>query len=98
MLILLVNRRNDMTVKYLVQENGRIAYEVNGEGQLVVCVPSLGDVRGEYRFLVPLLVQAGYRVAAMDVRGHCETSKEWNDYSVAGVGKDILAVIPELDV
>jgi pimeloyl-ACP methyl ester carboxylesterase len=33
----------------------------------------------------------------MDVRGHGETSKEWNDYSVVGVGKDILALIRELD-
>jgi pimeloyl-ACP methyl ester carboxylesterase len=42
-------------------------------------------------------VKAGYRVATMDVRGHGETSKEWNDYSVAGVGEDILALIRALD-
>lgn len=86
-----------MNTKFLKQENGEIAYDVTGEGPLVVCVPSLGDVRGEYRFLVPLLVNAGYRVATMDVRGHGETSREWNDYSVAGIGKDILALIRELD-
>lgn len=86
-----------MNTRYLNQENGKVAYDVTGEGQLVVCVPSLGDLRGEYRFLVPLLVKAGYRVATMDVRGHGETSKEWNDYSVAGVGKDILALIRELN-
>jgi pimeloyl-ACP methyl ester carboxylesterase len=86
-----------MKTLYLKHENGQIAYDVTGEGQLVVCVPSLGDLRGEYRFLLPLLVQAGYRVATMDVRGHGETSKEWNDYSVAGVGKDILALIRELN-
>lgn len=86
-----------MATKYLNQKNGQIAYDVTGEGQLVVCVPSLGDLRGEYRFLVPMLVKAGYRVATMDVRGHGETSKEWNDYSVAGVGKDILALVRELN-
>lgn len=86
-----------MNTKYMNQENGRIAYDVTGEGPLVVCVPSLGDLRGEYRFLVPWLVKAGYRVATMDVRGHGETSKKWNDYSVAGVGQDILALIRELD-
>jgi pimeloyl-ACP methyl ester carboxylesterase len=86
-----------MNTKYLNQEHGRIAYDVTGGGPLVVCVPSLGDVRGEYRFLVPLLVKAGYRVATMDVRGHGETSKEWNDYSVAGVGEDIVALIRELN-
>jgi pimeloyl-ACP methyl ester carboxylesterase len=86
-----------MTSKFLKHKNGHIAYEVSGEGQLVVCVPSLGDVRGEYRFIVPLLVDAGYRVATMDVRGHGETSTQWNDFSVAGVGEDILALIRELN-
>jgi pimeloyl-ACP methyl ester carboxylesterase len=38
------------------QETGKIAYEDTGKGPLVVCVPSLGDVRGEYRFLIPQLV------------------------------------------
>ena len=85
-----------MTTKYLKHNNGQIAYDVTGDGQLVVCVPSLGDVRGEYRFLTPLLVKAGYRVATMDVRGHGETSTEWDDFSVAGVGKDILALVREL--
>jgi pimeloyl-ACP methyl ester carboxylesterase len=60
-------------------------------------VPSLGDVRGEYRFVVPPLVEAGYRVASMDVRGHGESSTEWRDFSVAGVGEDILALIRELN-
>jgi hypothetical protein len=26
------------------------------------CVPSMGDVRAEYHFLTPKLVEAGYRV------------------------------------
>ena len=84
-----------MTTKYLEQENGRIAYDDTGEGSLVVCVPSLGDVRGEYRFLIPQLVAAGYRVVSMDPRGHGQTSVEWNDYSVVGVGMDLLALIRE---
>lgn len=85
-----------MITKFFNHKNGQIAYDVTGEGQLVVCVPSLGDVRGEYRFLVPELVKAGYRVATMDVRGHGETSTGWDDYSVAGIGEDILALIREL--
>ncbi len=85
-----------MSVRYLNHKNGIIAYEVAGEGPLVICVPSLGDVRAEYRFLVPGLVEAGYRVAVLDVRGHGETSTDWEDFSVAGVGEDILALIREL--
>ena len=86
-----------MPTKFLEHKHGQIAYEVAGEGSLVVCVPSLGDVRGEYRFLIPALVKAGYKVAVMDVRGHGESSIEWDDYSVVGVGEDILALIRALD-
>ena len=85
-----------MSTKFFNHKNGQIAYDLTGEGPLVVCVPSLGDVRGEYRFLVPELVKAGYRVATMDVRGHGETSTDWDDFSVAGIGEDILALIREL--
>jgi len=86
-----------MATKYLTQKNGRIAYDDAGSGPLVVCVPSLGDVRGEYRFLIPQLVEAGYRAVSMDVRGLGETSVAWDDYTVAGVGADILALIRDLE-
>jgi pimeloyl-ACP methyl ester carboxylesterase len=86
-----------MSTQFLQVPEGKIAFDVTGSGPLVVCVPGMGDLRGEYRFLVPQLVAAGYRVATMDVRGHGETSVGWKDYSVAGVGSDILALIHHLD-
>ena len=86
-----------MNTKFLNQENGKIAYDDQGQGPLVVCVPSMGDVRGEYRFLIPQLVSAGYRVVSMDVRGMGESSTDWDDFSVVGVGKDILALVRELN-
>src|SRR5512140_123691 len=85
-----------MATQYLEHQNGRLAYDDNGSGPLVICSPSMGDVRGEYRFLIPQLVAAGYRVVSMDVRGHGETSVRWPDYSVAGVGSDMLAVVRAL--
>ncbi len=86
-----------MATLFLERPGGRIAYDDQGSGPLVLCAPSLGDVRGEYRFLTPLLVQAGYRVATMDVRGHGESSTGWPDYSVAAVGDDMAALIRHLD-
>lgn len=86
-----------MKTQFIEHKNGRIAYDVTGDGPLVVCVPSLGDVRGEYRFLAPRLVQAGYRVVTMDVRGHGETSTDWDDFSVAAIGEDVLALVRELN-
>ena len=81
-----------MNTKYLEQQNGKIAYDDSGSGPLVICTPGMGDLRGEYRFLAPQLVAAGYRVVSMDVRGHGESSPAWPDYSVAGIGEDILAL------
>jgi pimeloyl-ACP methyl ester carboxylesterase len=86
-----------MNTKYLNQRNGQIAYDVEGSGPLAVCVPSLGDLRGEYRFLRPILLESGFRVATLDVRGHGESSIEWDDFSVAGVGEDILALVRKLE-
>jgi pimeloyl-ACP methyl ester carboxylesterase len=86
-----------MNTKYLEKENGTIAYDDQGSGPLVICVPSMGDVRGEYRFLIPQLVSAGYRAVSMDVRGMGETSTEWDDFSVAAVGSDMLALVRKLD-
>lgn len=81
-----------MGTQYLDIESGRLAYDVAGEGPLVICVPGMGDLRTSYRFLAPRLVASGYRVATMDVRGHGETSVHWPDYSVAAIGSDMLAL------
>ena len=86
-----------MTTKFIQMSEGKIAYEEIGSGPLMVCAPSMGDLRGEYRFLAPLLAARGYRVASLDVRGHGETSTHWPDYSVAGVGADMLALARALD-
>jgi pimeloyl-ACP methyl ester carboxylesterase len=86
-----------MTTKYLNQDKGKIAFDDQGNGPLVMCIPSMGDVRGEYRFLISQLIAAGYRVVSMDVRGMGGSSIDWNDYSVAGIGKDIIALVRELN-
>ncbi len=85
-----------MGTQFLKQPDGTIAYDVTGEGPLVICSPSMGDLRSEYRFLAPRLVEAGYQAACLDVRGHGESSTHWPDYSVAGVGSDLLALARSL--
>ena len=86
-----------MGTQFLDVAGGRIAYDDLGKGPLVLCVPSMGDLRSEYRFLTPHLAAAGFRVISMDVRGHGESSVDWPDYSVAGVGSDILHMIRNLN-
>ncbi len=41
--------------EYLDVAGGRIAYEVTGEGPLVVLAHGMGDTRHSFRFLVPPL-------------------------------------------
>lgn len=84
--------------RFLAVGGGRIAYDDSGGRRpLVLAIPGMGDLRSQYRALRPLLLQAGYRVVTMDVRGHGETSARWSDYSAHAVGRDALALIEHLD-
>jgi pimeloyl-ACP methyl ester carboxylesterase len=85
----------DMT-EFLSIDGGRIAYDVTGEGPLVVLAHGMGDNRNAYRFLVPLLAEAGYRVANADLRGHGESSTGWPSYSRTDTASDLLALIRHL--
>lgn len=64
---------------------------------VVICTPGLGDHRATYRHLRPLLIDAGYRVVTMDLRGQGESSTGWSDYSTTAVAADIVALARHLD-
>ena len=83
--------------RQLPVDGGTLAYDDRGEGPLVVLVPGLGDLRQEYRFLAPRLLDAGYRVVSVDLRGHGESSVGWASYSRKAAGADLLALIDRLD-
>jgi pimeloyl-ACP methyl ester carboxylesterase len=75
----------------------RIAYDVAGEGPLIVLSHGIGDRRQAYRFLAPELVRAGFRVAAADMRGHGESSEgDWKSISRTDVAGDLVALIRHL--
>ncbi len=81
---------------FVSRPGGQIAFDVQGEGPLVICVPGMGDVRSSYRFLVPHLVAAGYRVASMDLRGHGESSTAFDAYDDVAAASDVVALIEHL--
>src|SRR5262245_52696177 len=84
-------------VRMLERPEGKVVYEVHGaQGPWVVTVPGIGDVRAQFRYLTPRLVEHGYRVAMMDLRGLGESSDEFTSYSADAVGDDIVALLREL--
>ncbi len=83
--------------RWLQRPGGRIGYSVIGDGPLVVCVPGMGDLRSVYRSLAPALVEAGYRVATMDLRGHGDSDTTFEAYDDVAAGSDVIALIGELD-
>lgn len=88
----------ETNTRFLAVGEGRIAYDdTGGSGRLLLAIPGMGDLRSEYRALRPLLLQAGYRIVTMDIRGHGATTAQWNDYSAHAVGRDALALIEHLN-
>ena len=84
------------TTEFMEVPGGRIAYQVVGQGPLVVLSPGMADTRSSYRFLAPLVANAGYRVASVDLRGHCESSTGWDSYRHADTAGDLIEVIKQL--
>jgi pimeloyl-ACP methyl ester carboxylesterase len=82
--------------EYLSIGANTIAYDLTGQGPLVVLAHGMGDSRHSYRFMVPALVAAGYRVANVDIRGCGDSSLGWDGYSRTDIGGDLVAVVRHL--
>jgi len=80
----------------LTTEEGTIAYDISGEGPLVVLAHGMGDSRRSYRFMVPELVAAGYRVANVDLRGCGDSSTGWASYERTDIARDLVALVRAL--
>jgi pimeloyl-ACP methyl ester carboxylesterase len=88
-----------LATQFLDLPAGRVAFDdTGGDGPVFICVPGLGDLREQYRYLRPLLTADGFRVVTMDLRGMGESSTGWPSYTPANVGADIVALIRHLGV
>ena len=82
--------------EFLAVDGGTLAYDISGDGPLVVLSHGMGDSRAAYRFVVPRLVEAGYRVAAADLRGHGDSSPDWPSYTRTDIAGDLVALMRHL--
>ncbi|MCD0481405.1 alpha/beta hydrolase [Streptacidiphilus sp. ASG 303] len=82
--------------EFLETGGGRLAYDVTGEGPLIVLAHGMGDNRKAYRDVAARLVAAGLRVACMDQRGHGESSTGWPSYTRTDAAADLLALVRHL--
>jgi pimeloyl-ACP methyl ester carboxylesterase len=83
--------------EFLTLDGGTLAYELRGTaGPLLVLGHGMGDSRQAYRFLSPALVDAGYRVAEFDLRGHGESSVGWVGHTRTDIAGDLISIVQHL--
>jgi pimeloyl-ACP methyl ester carboxylesterase len=83
-------------VQLLTRPDGKVAFEVDGAGPLVVLVPGMGDLRGAYRHLAPSLRMAGHRVAVTDLRSHGDSDASFSTYGDEATAGDLIALVEHL--
>ena len=90
--------------EFIQNDGGNIAFEVhNIESSAAVkrtfiLLPSLGDIRKEYRFLIPLIVNDGNQVISMDLRGMGDSDAKFQTYKPEDTGRDIICLIESLNL
>jgi pimeloyl-ACP methyl ester carboxylesterase len=82
--------------RYLERDEGRVGYEVRGEGPLVLCVPGMGELRSSFRSTMPALVAEGFRVASVDLRGHGDSDATFSAYDDPANAADVEALVDHL--
>ena len=80
----------------VLTENGPIEVHVQGEGPLVVMLPSLGRGAADFDRLAADVAAAGYRVACPEPRGVGASAVPDREETLATLADDVAAVITEL--
>lgn len=98
-MISMIEKETKISVHKLKTKEGHIVYEdFGGIGQTVICLPSLGDTRSEYRFLAQQLKAEGYRVITVDLRGHGDSDTTFTSYNAIDIADDITLLINTLEL
>ncbi len=85
--------RSESIAKTVVVGNGKLSYEVAGNGPVVLCLPGMGDTRRVYERFVPALLEAGYRVITTDLRGNGQSQGKFSSHNLNDLASDIGAIL-----
>jgi pimeloyl-ACP methyl ester carboxylesterase len=76
----------------------RLHYVIGGDGPVLVVLHGFPQSWREWRYVMPLLVEAGYTIIAPDLRGFGESDKPLDGYDVVTVSEDLYHLITQLGV
>lgn len=79
-----------------VAEGVRLHYVVAGEGDPVLLIPGWPQSWYAWRYIIPLLVEAGRRVYAIDPRGFGDSDMPSEGYGLDNVAEDVHVLIEQL--
>jgi epoxide hydrolase 4 len=84
--------------RFVVVDGVRLHYVEAGEGPLVVLLHGFPDFWWTWRHQIPALVQAGFRVVAVDQRGYALSDRpaHWRDYRIERLAADVDGLIRAL--
>lgn len=72
-------------------------YEDYGKGDALLLLHGLGSTKKDWDFQIPFFSKK-YRVIAVDLRGHGNSSKPLNDYGVDFMTEDIKQLLDQLNI
>ena len=84
--------------RFVVVDGVRLHYVEAGEGPLVVLLHGFPEFWWSWRKQIPALVDAGFRVVAVDQRGYglSDRPPSWRDYRFERLGADVDGLIAAL--
>jgi pimeloyl-ACP methyl ester carboxylesterase len=85
-------------VRHIELHGHDVTYRMAGEGPAVVLVHGLAGSSTTWRYVMPVLVENGYKVIAPDLLGHGQSAKPRGDYSLGAYASGIRDLMVALDV
>lgn len=82
---------------YFTHKGCQLHYQIQGSGEPLLLIHGLGSSLRDWEYQVPFLAQH-YQVICMDVRGHGQSDKPRERFSIAGFADDVRALLDHLQL